>query len=83
MRALPDRYGSRGGAVSAKPELCNPLSKTLSEALISSATVILGSKDQGTKEVGVAKHTVSYTASQRLNHRRTYVPYRLAEGESR
>ena len=43
----------------------------------------LGSKDQGTKEVGVAKHTVSYTASQRLNHRRTYVPYRLAEGESR
>ncbi len=42
MRALTCIYGSRGGAGGIKPEPWNPLPETLSEALNSSATVILG-----------------------------------------
>ncbi len=45
MRALTCLYGSRGGAGGTKPEPGNPLQETLSEALNSSATVILSAND--------------------------------------
>ena len=46
MRALTCIYGSRGGAGGIKPEPWNPLPETLSEALNSSATVILEPVDK-------------------------------------
>ena len=45
MRVLTCIYGSRGGAGGIKPEPWNPLPETLSEALNSSATVILEGLD--------------------------------------
>ena len=48
MRALTCLYGSRGGAGGTKPEPWNPLQETLSEALNSSATVILGTLSDAT-----------------------------------
>ena len=58
MRALTCLYGSRGGAGGIKPEPWNPLPETLSEALNSSAAVILA----GFIRCGACKGpVVSYT----------------------
>ena len=58
MRALTCLYGSRGGAGGTKPEPGNPLQETLSEALNSSATVILGRVTLLAGKNGVGKTTV-------------------------